>query len=98
MTIRFQCAGQVKDLDEAITYNCKTLALRPPGHPNHSSLLINLANATRIHYNQMGQMEDFEEAITHYHNAPNLVPPEHPSRSICLTNLASSITKLILGR
>jgi hypothetical protein len=81
MRIRFWCTGQMKDLD-----NREALVMRPPGHPDHSSSLINLANSTRIHYNQTGHIEDPEGAIIRYRDALNLLPPKHPNRSICPTN------------
>jgi hypothetical protein len=53
----------MEDLEVAIIYNRQALDLCPPGHPDHSSYLNNLATAVSTCFEQLGKMEDLEEAI-----------------------------------
>jgi hypothetical protein len=46
--------GQMPDPEEAITFHRDTLALRPPGHPNRSLSLVNLAIAMQTRFEQTG--------------------------------------------
>ena len=78
----------MEDLDEVMTYHHEALTLRPPGHPDRSMSLNNLANALLAHYKQSGSMEDLEEAITYHHEALTLCPPGHPGHCTSLNNLA----------
>jgi len=80
------------DLKAVITSCRETLTLRPPGHPNRSNSLINLANALSTRFEQTGGVEDLEDAITYYRQALTLRPPGHPSRSSSLNNLASALS------
>jgi hypothetical protein len=63
----------MEDLEEAITYHREALTLCPPGHPNRSSSLNNLASAVHTRYKQLGSMEDLEEVITYHREALTLV-------------------------
>jgi hypothetical protein len=77
----------MEDLEEVITYHREALTLCPPGHPNRSTSLNNLASAVLTRYEQSGRMEDLEEAITYHREALTLCPPGHPDRSIPSTTL-----------
>ena len=48
----------MEDLEEAITYNHEALSLCPPGHPDRSMYLINLAIALFRYYKQLTIGED----------------------------------------
>jgi hypothetical protein len=72
---------RVKDCREA-------LAICPPGHPNRSSFLNNLANSIDTRYKQSGRMEDLEEMITYHREALTLCHPGHRNRPSSLNNLA----------
>jgi hypothetical protein len=67
----------MEDLEDAISYHREALSLRPPGHPNRSSSLNNLANVLSTRYEQSGRMEDLEEAInpTAKHSLLSSWPP-----------------------
>ena len=62
--------------------------LCPPGHPDRSSSLINLANHAWSRYKQLRWMDDLNEAIVLCWEALSLCPPGHPYRLISLSNLA----------
>jgi len=57
------------DLEDAISSYREALTLRPPGHPNRSNSLMNLANALFTRFKQSSRMEDLEDAITYHHQA-----------------------------
>jgi len=78
----------MKDLKDAISSYREALILCPPGHSNHSTLLVNLANALFTRFKQSGRTEDLEDAITYHHQALSLRPPGHPNRATSLINLA----------
>ena len=83
-----------RNVEETITFHREALALRPPGHPDRSSFLINLAIAIDTRYDQSGRMEDLQEAITYYREALALCPPGHPRHC----NLIDSLTTAIQTR
>ena len=74
-----------------ITYHRETLTLRPPGHPDRSSSLNNLALAVYTRYEQSGRIEDLEDVITYHREALSLRPPGNPDRSSSLNNLALAV-------
>jgi hypothetical protein len=55
----FQQFGRIEHL-EAITYHRQALNLCPPGHPDHSTSLHNLANAVKTRFEQLGSTGDLE--------------------------------------
>ncbi|KZP06031.1 hypothetical protein FIBSPDRAFT_842501 [Athelia psychrophila] len=68
-----------------------TLDLRPPGDPDRSMSLNNLATALQTRFKNTGQMVDLEEAVTRHRHALDLYPPGHPDRSMYLNNLAHAL-------
>jgi len=82
----------MEDLEDAITSHRQALTLRPPGHPDRSISLNNLASALSTRFQQTGRMEDLEDAITYLRQALTLRPPGHPDRSSSLNNLASALS------
>ena len=76
------------DIEEAIFLDREALALRPQGHPNRSSSLINLAADLSTRYNQLGTVQDLDGAIILDREALNLRPQGHPDRTMSLNNLA----------
>jgi CHAT domain-containing protein len=81
----------MEDLDEAITYHRAALTLRPPGHPDCSTSLNNLANAVLTRYHRSGRTKDLNEGVTYQRQALSLCPPSHLLRSMFLNNLANAI-------
>ena len=87
----FQASYTYPHLEEVITYCPEALTLRPPGHPDRSSSLNDLAIAVLTRYHQLGRIEDLEEAITYLREALTLSPLGHPDRSSSLNNLAIAV-------
>jgi Na+-translocating ferredoxin:NAD+ oxidoreductase RNF subunit RnfB len=82
----------MEDLEDAISSHREALTLCPPGHPNRSISLNNLANALSTRFEQSGRMEDLEDAISSHREALTLCPPGHPDRSSSLNNLANALS------
>ena len=82
----------MEDLEAVITSCRETLTLCPPGHPDHSSSLNDLANALFTRFQQSSRMEDLEDAITYYRQALTLCPPSHPNRLSSLLNFANALS------
>ena len=70
----------MKDLEEGIRYSCEALALCPPGCPDRSVSLNNLAIVIWVHYKESGKMKDFEKGITYNCKALTVYPPGHSGR------------------
>ncbi|KAI0038377.1 hypothetical protein FA95DRAFT_1663141, partial [Auriscalpium vulgare] len=83
--------GRLPDLKEAVFLLREALDLNPPGHPDCSLSLNNLANALRAQFVQLGRMPDLEEAISLHREALYLTPPGHRDRSLSLNNLANAV-------
>ncbi|KAG1840956.1 CHAT domain-containing protein [Suillus tomentosus] len=81
----------MSDLDEAIKLRRDVLLLCPPGYPDRSSFLNNLAISLIDRFRQCGIMSDLDEAIELHLDALLLRPPGHPDRSMSLSNLGASL-------
>ena len=81
----------MEDLKDAIAYNSEALTLRPRGHPDRSTSLVNLASAVLTRYEQSGRMEDLNNAITYNREALALCPLGHRHHPQSLNNLAIAV-------
>ncbi|KAG2070866.1 hypothetical protein BDR04DRAFT_1155112 [Suillus decipiens] len=63
----------------------------PPGHPNRSLSLYNLATSLQNRFKQRGVISDLDEAIKLRQDALVLRPPGHSDRSTSLNTLANSL-------
>ena len=91
---RFGQSGRIEDLEEAITYHRKALALRPHGHPDRSDCLNILANSVSTRFGQSGRMGDLEEAVKYSSEAKAILPIDHPKHAITRSFLSSMLLKL----
>ena len=82
----------MEDFDEAIVLDREALDLRPPGHPDRSMSLNNLAIRLSARYKQLGGVEDLDEAVVLDREALDLRPLGHPDRSSSLNNLAIDLS------
>lgn len=60
---RFEHAGDVDDVDEAVRYDKQILELRPPGHPNRAAALRSLTTDLTARYRRTQQLSDLSRAI-----------------------------------
>ena len=80
------------ELNVAIARSRGALRCRPPGHPDRSWSLSDLAVNLSSRYKQLGGMDDLNEAIALSQEALSLRPPGHPDRSLSLNNLANHLS------
>jgi Tetratricopeptide repeat len=60
---RYECTGQVTDLEMAIEKAEEAVGLAPSDHPDLAVWLNNLGNVLEIRYERTGQVADLEMAI-----------------------------------
>ncbi|KAG0702008.1 TPR-like protein [Suillus ampliporus] len=76
---------------DSVEQSRAALQQRPPGHPDHSGFLDNLASCLQDRFKQQGDLSDLDEAIQLHRTALELRPPGHIDRFVSLNNLAISL-------
>lgn len=76
---------------DAIELHRLALEIRPSGHTDRSSSLLNLVVCLSDRYDNTGLVADLAEAVTLGHAALELRPPGHPNRDISLHGLACNL-------
>ncbi|KEP45080.1 aromatic di-alanine and TPR containing protein [Rhizoctonia solani 123E] len=87
---RFQRLSELIDLDKAIEYRSRALALTPEGHSRLSVWLANLGTSYSHRFQHLGGLDDLEKAIRYRTRALALTHDRHPNLPIWLANLAVS--------
>ncbi|KAG8718295.1 hypothetical protein FRC11_003598, partial [Ceratobasidium sp. 423] len=87
---RFERLGELGDLEKAIEYQSRALALTPDGHPHLSMQLMNLGASHTNRFQHLGEMGDIEQAIQYQHRMLELTPNDHRDMSNRLHNLGVS--------
>ena len=60
---RFERAGELADLDAAITAGQQAVAATPAGHPGRAAMLSNLGAALQTRFERAGELADLDAAI-----------------------------------
>lgn len=89
LSVRFQCHGDIADLDHSVECHLIALDFRPPGHPGRANTLSNFATALLVRYGELGMQKDIELAIEYFNTALSMLPPD--SRLVPLMNYASAL-------
>ncbi|CAG8909318.1 unnamed protein product, partial [Penicillium egyptiacum] len=84
---RYERAGQMDDLEEAIRLSRQAVAATPDGHPCLAERLNSLSNKLESRYHRRGQMDDLEEAIQVSRQAVAATPCDHPDLATWFNNL-----------
>ncbi|KAH6880937.1 CHAT domain-containing protein [Coprinopsis sp. MPI-PUGE-AT-0042] len=87
---RFKCTGDLSDIAEAISAQCRAVQLTPEGHANLPARLNNLGSSFRSRFDHTGDLSDIAEAISAQCRAVQLTPEGHANLPACLNNLGSS--------
>ena len=87
---RFECIGELKDLEEAVSSHKDALELIPDGRPTKPDFLNNLANSLVTRFHRLGEVSDLEQAILRHRDAVKLTPDGHPGKPGFRNNLANS--------
>ena len=84
---RFNCLGQLSDLEEAISTHRNAVELIPNGHPHKPNHLQAFGLCFQARFERLGELSDIEEAISWHKNAVDLIPDGHPNKANCLNDL-----------
>ena len=84
---RYERAGKLEDLEEAVGVYRQAVKLAPADSPDMPGYLNNLGTGLSGRYERAGRPEDLEEAIGVYRRAVKLTPADSPDLRIYLNNL-----------
>ena len=87
---RFECHGELSDLEAAISRYRDAVDLIPHGHPDKPGLLTNLSSSFKTRFERHGEMSDLEHAISMLREADGLTPHCHPIKPTFLISLGDS--------
>src|ERR1700722_13076998 len=91
---RFKHAGQLDDVEKAISAHEDAVRLTPDGDADKPRRLLNLGNSFSRRFEHLGQLDDVEKAISAQEDAVRLTPDGHANKPPCLTNLGNSFLPL----
>jgi hypothetical protein len=94
LKIRFDVAGQIALLDEAIKFEYEVLSLRPEGHPKRPEACANIAVSLKARFRQTGDCKVLNEAVQLEREALRLCTQGHSDRVTACTHLAASLLTL----
>ena len=79
---RFQCLGELTDLEKAISNLEKAVALADDRHPAKPLYLSNLGNSQEAHFKHLGKLSDLERVISNQQRAVKLTDDEHSDKPL----------------
>ncbi|KEP46822.1 aromatic di-alanine and TPR containing protein [Rhizoctonia solani 123E] len=88
----FRDSGALGDLEQAIAYFSRAIALTPDGHPHMSYWLANLGVSYSDRYRRRGKVDDLDKAVEYDSRALALTPDGHPRMSQRLGDLGAAYT------
>ncbi|MFJ8162344.1 CHAT domain-containing protein [Streptomyces sp. NPDC096136] len=88
---RYECNGDVADLDDAVDVGTWALDTFPLSDPNAPGHLSNLANTLRVRFEQAGRRADLDEAVDLARKAVELAGSGSPEQGAYLTSLANTL-------
>ena len=91
LVTRFECLGDIDDLEEGITVQLQAVGLTPDGHPHKAGRLDNLRISLLTRFARLGNIRDLDEVITAQQQAVHITPDDHPDKPACLNNLGNSL-------
>ncbi|THU78368.1 hypothetical protein K435DRAFT_811616, partial [Dendrothele bispora CBS 962.96] len=80
---RFECLGELKDLENAIDVKQQAVDLTPDGHDDRAGRLNNLGSAFQSRFERLGELKDIENAV-------DLTPDGHADKAALLNNLGTA--------
>ncbi|KAF8752232.1 TPR-like protein [Rhizoctonia solani] len=88
-TQRYRRLGEIADLENAIEYDSRAVALTPEDHPEFPSQLGNLGASYEDRYLRLGEPDDLAKAIKYISRALELMPNDHQDVAAWCTGLGS---------
>src|SRR3984957_4515243 len=90
---RFMHAGQLDDVEKAISAHEVAVRLTPDGHADKPGCLMNLGNSFLSCFEHFGQLDDVEKAISAHEDALRLTPDGHADKPSRFMNLGNSFRR-----
>jgi hypothetical protein len=84
-------AGQLEDLDNAISILRAALELRPAPHPDRAVSLYNLAGSLRAKFQHSGYHNDLDDAINAFYESLQVYVSGHPATCQIAADLGSTL-------
>lgn len=88
---RYERAGDIADLEEAIQVTQQVIAFIPKDHSALAAHLSNFSNMLHNRYERTGNTVDVEEAIRTARQATTLKPKDHFNLALYLSNLGNAL-------
>jgi tetratricopeptide (TPR) repeat protein len=91
---KYESAGKLSDLEEAIRYGQAAVDATPEGDPNRCLYLSNLSAGWQLRFSHTGRLEDLERAVRLGEDAVAATPDDHHSRGMFLSNYGVALQRL----
>ena len=87
---RFQCTGNLQDIDLAISHLQSGVGSSPSGHPNLPGSLNNLGSSYLVRFSRTNDPHDIDRAISYHERAVKSAPYGHANLPRWFNNLGTS--------
>jgi tetratricopeptide (TPR) repeat protein len=91
LAVRFQQAGILTDLDDAVAAFRETAAVSPADHHYRARWLSNLGIVLRVRFAWTGMLSDVDEAVAVGREAVAAFPANHPDHARWLSNVSTAL-------
>jgi tetratricopeptide (TPR) repeat protein len=89
--MRFECVGEVKDVDESVETLGNAVSFTSDDHPEKSMYLNNLGISLITRFERLGEVKDLNKSIEMLEKAVVLTPEDHSNKAMYLSNLGISL-------
>lgn len=88
---RFECLGNVSDIDEAVLTFRNAVQLTSYDNPNKALSFDNLGRALMYRFNHLGNVSDINESVQLFSDAVRLTPVDDPEQFFSLNHLGRAL-------
>ncbi|KAJ7466076.1 CHAT domain-containing protein [Mycena latifolia] len=88
---RFECLGDLTDINQAVSRHEAAVELTPDGHQEMPSRLNNLAHSLLSRFERLGALTDINQGVSKFEAAVELTPEGHRDMPTRLNNLGNSL-------
>ncbi|KDQ49312.1 hypothetical protein JAAARDRAFT_200953 [Jaapia argillacea MUCL 33604] len=88
---RFECLGNITDINNSIRVGEDAVRLTPDSHPRKPHCLDNLSGSLLLRFQHFGKFTDINNSIRMQEDAVRLIPDGHPDKPDHLDNLGGSL-------
>ncbi|KAJ7127712.1 CHAT domain-containing protein [Mycena epipterygia] len=88
---RFECLGDLADLNKSVSMREDAVHLTPEGHPGKPSMLQNLGGVLLCRFEHLGDLTDLNKSVSMREDAVRLTADGHPDKPSMLNNLGGAL-------